>query len=202
MDYNDLSKEELIKILGDRDRDIVALHSKNHKLSRELCVDTLTGIPNNRFGINRLQDVYTNVNRNKESLIFCFIDIDDFKVINDTYGHREGDNAIVTVAKTISESIRKSDCVFRYAGDEFGVVFRNSSEEDIHIVLKCVQERLNRKSNQEGNYKIGISYGWCKYIGSLDSEISIEDIINEADEDMYKWKRLKKEIGGLCRNMK
>ena len=117
--------------------------------------------------------------------VIIFIDVDDFKKINDTYGHMVGDRILKELAKIIKESLRSSDTVYRYGGDEFVVVIDNSSYETAEKIAERIKKNVEDKITIESN-PISISYGIST------SPCDVESILKEADERMYRMKRRKK----------
>lgn len=92
--------------------------------------DSLTGMPNRRYFFERLEIEVQRSKRNNNSFVIMFIDIDKFKIINDTYGHNIGDAALVAVADRMRAASRQGDFMSRYGGDEFAVLMDASSIED------------------------------------------------------------------------
>jgi len=100
------------------------------ELYRELSyVDPLTGIYNRRFFDEALEAEIQKAIRNKRTLVLVMIDIDDFKVYNDTNGHQKGDTALVKMAQLFKSACRASDIVARYGGEEFTIIFPGAGQE-------------------------------------------------------------------------
>lgn len=152
--------------------------------NQEIYEDYLTGLYNRR----KLDIYLKNVIRELEEGEFIFvimIDVNDFKHINDTYGHIEGDNALKHMANILTESFRTEDFISRYAGDEFIVITKlqdENSKEEIISRLRRKVEKFN-ETNQT-HYDINISLGYDIYNPEL--KIKPNDFIRHIDKLMYK----------------
>ena len=104
-------------------------------------MDALTGLPNRLLFNDRLDTIIREATRNGECFAVLFVDLDRFKAINDTYGHAAGDQVLRTVTQRLCSSIRASDTVARYAGDEFTIVLRHIVKNDdvLRVAEKIVQ---------------------------------------------------------------
>ena len=96
---------------------------------QQAITDELTSLYNYRYFINILEREVYEAERYNKSLTVLIIDLDDLKIVNDTFGHPIGDQLLKSVAKIISASVRKSDIVARYGGDEFGVILPGTDKE-------------------------------------------------------------------------
>ena len=103
----------------------LALNERLHELGQMALIDKLTGIGNRRFADNTLDEKFGGLNRYNWPFGVVFCDIDNFKSVNDRYGHDAGDQALKMVAKTLAGSLRIVDSVFRWGGDEFLAVVTN-----------------------------------------------------------------------------
>lgn len=152
----------------------------------EIKKDGLTGLSTR----SQLEERMLYLTRKRHKFSVMMVDLNKFKKINDNYGHDEGDKALKTIANILEKSIRQSDLVYRYAGDEFILLLETESK----LTAKMVGERINNnlnKVNLSGNkpYKLSLSMGLAHYDGNLD--IDIYDLISLADKEMYKNKKLK-----------
>jgi diguanylate cyclase (GGDEF)-like protein len=130
--------------------------------------------------------------RKKYPLLLAYIDIDRFKYINDTFSHQEGDKVLKEAAKLFKSTLREVDSICRMGGDEFLLIFPDSSLNDAPLIrerLNTNLEKLNQKLNRP--YKIDFSIGLSHYNPS--NPLSMEELIKIADENMYKEKKKKKE---------
>lgn len=146
--------------------------------------DYLTGILNARGFKGRLSILFPLLRRNKQKYVIGFIDLDNFKKLNDSKGHAEGDKALKVVSKVIKECLRRSDLVGRFGGDEFLVFLGDSDLEHAKIAISKLKAELDG-SMQENGWPIGFSMGICSF-DSLKTET--EDAIELADSLMYEVK--------------
>jgi len=154
-------------------------------------IDTLTNIPNRRqFDQNMIRE-WNRARREKKPLSILMIDVDHFKIYNDTFGHQQGDVALQTVAGTITSSLkRKSDIPARWGGEEFSVLLPNTTEEGAIQVAEEI--RLNVESavipsaGGDSNFNVTISIG----VASMTPEKStdITNLILQADMALYQAK--------------
>lgn len=155
---------------------------EKEQLIEQSTIDKLTGLYNKRYFID-------NINNQKlatvDNLVLVFIDIDNFKQVNDNFGHLVGDDVIIAVAQMIKKTLRKDDKGIRYGGDEFLVVLENTSLEDAKLIADNIQKDVNDiKFDQCTNGciefpKITLSIG----LNGGDKEIN--SLIEKADKAMY-----------------
>lgn len=164
-------------------------------LDEKLNLDHLTGLYNRKYLDTYIKDIL-NLNRfngqgkNKRTFAALMLDIDSFKCINDTYGHVEGDNAIVTAANLLEMSVRKGDLVSRYGGDEFLIILDQCTKSTPARVIRRIEENLT-VLNAEGKlpYDIEFSIGY-KVFTDL-SGLTSEEIFSSIDGLMYADKHSK-----------
>ena len=135
------------------------------------------------------KEIYDIMIKNKEPLAIMMIDIDDFKNINDTYGHQFGDRVIQNIADVISKSIRKNDIIGRYGGEEFIVFFNGNSKKDYIAIserIRCNIENSPIENNLGEFIKVTCSIG-VVYKDVIKE--SLDDLINFADMALYKAKK-------------
>jgi diguanylate cyclase (GGDEF)-like protein/PAS domain S-box-containing protein len=150
--------------------------------------DSLTSIPN-RYLFNELMFfAMNNCLRKKCKMALLYIDLDQFKEINDTYGHEAGDAVIKETAKRLKSLFRSNDIVARLGGDEFVVgVFEYGKEEDIIIILEKVLQEIQKPIKYEDkNLKVTLSIGVSFYPQKTD--ISLQELLKQADFAMYQAK--------------
>lgn len=144
--------------------------------------DVLTKLNNRRFMIHTYPKLSAKANRNQEKLILYFIDVDNFKLINDTYGHDIGDQVLKHIAKVLVFHTRKKDMVVRWAGDEFLIFSPFSHESDKESTLSNIKNDLILTLN-DVTLTISISVGTATY--PTDAQ-KLDDLIHVADSNMYK----------------
>jgi diguanylate cyclase (GGDEF)-like protein len=121
-----------------------------------------------------------------------YLDVDNFKHINDTFGHKEGDKILKEAGKLFKSTLREVDIICRIGGDEFLLIFPDSSPNDAPLIRKRLSrnlEKLNQKLAKP--YKIDFSIGLSYYDPA--NPLSIDELIRIADENMYEEKKKKKE---------
>lgn len=153
--------------------------------------DALTGLYNRREGLAILENMLHISKRQNHPLIIAYIDIDNLKEVNDTYGHNEGDSLIKKVAELIQLYHRESDVLTRVGGDEFILILPDCSQTDASLVFKRIEDSITAYNGKnERAYDIHLSYGLAHYDGG---DIKLESLIQEADEAMYYVKEKKRE---------
>ena len=149
------------------------------------------------MGKDELTGLYTRVKliarlkfklKARESFSLIMTDINDFKYINDTYGHSEGDRALKKVADILVNSINVEDMVCRYGGDEF-LMLIECGEDIGEKIISRIESKL-AKHDKSFDYNINISYG-CEFVAET-SDVVIEDLLHRVDRKMYKNKQCTK----------
>jgi len=149
--------------------------------------DSLTGLFNRRYFSELLDIELKRARRYDSSISLLFIDIDDFKTVNDTYGHKYGDIVLVKFAKILKAEIRETDIVSRWGGEEFVILLH---EKDLNA-SGAVAERLRKTvENQSFKPPITISIG----VAVTDGNTSLEEIVCLADSALYKAKERKNKV--------
>lgn len=153
--------------------------------------DKLSGLYNRRYVEDRLPADIVKAALEKLPLSIIFIDIDNFKDINDTYGHAYGDKALIDFAISISQCIRPdSDWAARYGGDEFLICLTNTTEIEAYQIADEIRCKIPDLSISE-NEKVKISASLGVYTME-DSTLTAEELISFADKKMYKEKQQRK----------
>ena len=153
--------------------------------------DGLTGIPNYRFFIEKLEEEVRRSQRYKTPFTLLLLDLDNFKDVNDTYGHRHGDYVLKMVAERLQDGLRETDLLARYGGDEFVLLVMQTDVEGGRKVANQILERLRKPITTDSiEHIIKASIGMV----SFDSEQlrSTDDLIVGADNALYR----AKESGG------
>ncbi len=149
-------------------------------------VDRLTNVYNRQAFEIMIKEAIKENKRNKIEISLMILDIDEFKNINDTYGHIVGDKVIKKIAEILMNSIREIDNVFRWGGDEFVIVLKNCNLENAYKIgekIKTTIFEMELKEKSE-KIKISISAGVVQY-----KENETEDeVLKRADELLYKSK--------------
>ncbi len=161
-------------------------------LRRLSLTDELTGLYNRRGFLTLAEQQLRFAHRTNQDLLFIFVDLDGLKRINDTYGHPEGDRALVAMAQVLRETFRSSDIVSRIGGDEFAILAIDAYEGSSDIIAAALQENMSRyDSSHNLDYKLSASLGAVRV--DPENTRSVEDILAQADQELYAQKRIKKE---------
>ena len=171
-------------------RDISERKKAEESINELLKKDTLTECYNRRYGLELLEKRMKLCKRDKTPLLIGYLDIDDFKEINDTYGHQEGDKVLIETVNALNRCIRDIDILYRTGGDEFIIAFHNTTLENKTIIKKRIFEELNSLNEKNILKKnITLSIGFSQY--SPNSPKSLDELINTADQSMYLNKKKK-----------
>ncbi|HEY9031146.1 MAG TPA: diguanylate cyclase [Kangiella sp.] len=175
---------------------IVALEDQKHKATQLAERDPLTGLYNLRVLNNRLEHALQLSDRQPMQVYLLNIDLDDFKQINDRYGHAAGDVALQFVARCLLNVTRDSDTVCRVGGDEFLVLIDTVLEVHIDQVVKRIRRELEHDITfEDKTIKLKASIGVAEFNQATNQDISSDRMIRIADEAMYKekaWRKQKK----------
>lgn len=163
----------------------------NKEIQRELQLmayyDTLTGLPNRRLFLDRLERAVAQSYRIKDGFSLLFIDLDRFKNINDAYGHELGDGLLKVVAQRIREVVRESDTVARLGGDEFVAILHDCHDlESSMLVVEKLRQAVNEPIMLAG-HELNVSAAIGISFYPEDGE-TVSDIIRNADTAMYRAK--------------
>ncbi|GGD49154.1 GGDEF domain-containing protein [Malaciobacter pacificus] len=166
---------------------VYLIKNYNKKLEHLADYDMLTSLNNRRSFKSKLSRQISIHQRNKNSLSLVFIDIDDFKTINDNFGHEVGDKVLIRISNILKNSVRKSDLVARWGGEEFIIVFINSTLEDSIVSIEKIKGLIQSDYllTELAGSDITASFG----VTQLKEKDSIDSIINRADQAMYRSKR-------------
>jgi len=163
------------------------IHYSFEKVETQLYFDELTSVYNRTTGINRLMEEMARSKRHKQHLSVAMLDIDNFKSINDNYGHLAGDRVLNHIALQIKNLLRASDVVSRYGGEEFLIILPETDEIKAFMALERVRENIARRPVKIGNGKLNITVSIG--ITEVDINDSSTDAIQRADLALLKAKR-------------
>lgn len=164
-------------------------HRKSEELKRISITDSLTGLLNRRYFQERLAEEIERFKRHKLPFSLIIIDIDDFKRLNDTYGHLVGDEALVATARAIRKSIRAIDVAARYGGEEFTVILpqtpkRHAKTQALRIGHAVEQNLIH---SMDGDIlHLTVSLGVASFPDDADQ---LEDLLRRADQALFEAKR-------------
>ena len=168
--------------------------TERKKIEEELrklsLTDELTGLYNRRGFMTLAAQQIKIANRLKRELLLVSTDLDDLKVINDTMGHKEGDQALIDAASILQETFRSSDIIARIGGDEFVILQIRIPDDTLSASIDRLQETLGKHNLQSKKpYKLSLSLGSAVY-NPADAK-SLEQLLTEADVKMYEQKKSK-----------
>lgn len=165
--------------------DITDRRRAEEELRRLATIDTLTDVYNRRYGLVLLSQNLKLSKRNLTEMTICYIDVDDFKEINDTYGHQEGDKVLRLISTIFKQQLRDSDIICRIGGDEFLLIFPDCNIEEGQKLWDRIDLELDRL-NASGKYpyKLDISRGFAQYDPLAPK--SSDHLLFVADKEMYK----------------
>lgn len=146
--------------------------------------DQLTGVMNRRAFEEIVEYEILNLQRQNSPFSLAYLDLDNFKEVNDRYGHKKGDELLKAVVVCLKENLRRTDVVARIGGDEFTIFFPATEQSAVKLVMQKLMDQL-RSLNERNNWPTTISIG---VITSLDSNCALETTISLADKLMYEVK--------------
>ncbi len=171
-------------------RDITELKRLQDKLKHMAGHDLLTGLPNRSLFLEHLDQTIKEAKRNTEMFAVVFIDLDDFKYINDKYGHEAGDTVLKKIAHALTGVTRANDIVARLGGDEFVGLFELSHDADITVIREKIFGDLLSEVHCS-TYDITIHFSFGVSIYPTDGK-SVDTLMKKADQAMYLQKELNK----------
>ncbi|KUO77352.1 MAG: hypothetical protein APF81_18855 [Desulfosporosinus sp. BRH_c37] len=201
-------QKKLLKIqeelLESKVNELLELKEVNCHLESISSLDGLTGIPNRRTFDQFIETNWKNAIREQQPLSVIMADIDNFKLYNDNYGHLQGDDCLIHVAKSLVSCIKRpNDLVARYGGEEFIALLPNTDKEGASLVAetmrKCIEKLAMKHKQSKVAHCVTISLGVAVSIPQLFD--SIEDFIKIADNALYVAKhqgRNKVHMGTTC----
>lgn len=173
---------------------IRTLTRTNDALSKLSIIDEFTGLYNRRALYATGRAMYEQARQRGDPCAFIFLDMDGLKLINDTFGHKEGDEAILALSTILKGCFRENDLVVRYGGDEFVVLMVNIRESSLKGAFARITEQL-KAFNGSAIHPWTLSASWGQvFIEHADAERTFESIIEESDAKLYEEKRKKKEL--------
>jgi diguanylate cyclase (GGDEF)-like protein len=153
-------------------------------------IDALTGARNRKGLHEALASEIARHQRNGRTFCLAYIDCDDFKHVNDTRGHAEGDRVLRATATIANETLRRSDTIGRIGGDEFAIILPDTGQRDALIVVDKLQHKLHTVARRE-QWQINFSIGVAVFATAPDSALLA---MNFADRLMYAAKRIGKGV--------
>jgi two-component system cell cycle response regulator len=157
---------------------------KNAELEKMIITDGLTKLYNHQHLYDQLDNEVKKAKRYGRALSIIMFDIDDFKKVNDSYGHQVGDTVLVKIARELRESVRDVDMVGRYGGEEFLVILPETGLENAHLLADRIRQKISALKYGLDS-KITISGG----VAELREDDDVQDIVGSADKLLYRAKQ-------------
>ncbi len=181
----DLLDDPAVSALVLNSRDITDRRMLEDELRERALHDGLTGLPNRAHFLERAQQAINR--RDPRPLVVCFLDLDDFKMVNDTYGHGAGDELLREMSERLAECLRPEDVVARFGGDEFAILFEDTTLDEALSAVERIQTVTSRPVELAGasiaaHFSIGVA-------SSSGGQLTTDQILAEADVAMYAAKR-------------
>jgi len=179
-------RERLIQEISLLRGKVARLQERVEQLDQLAHLDSLINLPNRRGFMRELERLIARVDRYGINAAMLFVDLDGLKIINDTFGHRAGDGALIEVANLLAKGVRHSDIVARIGGDEFGILLEASDENDAHeTATRLVDQICGCEFAHDGEVlPLSVAIG----VGMIDALDTAETVMDRADEAMYRRK--------------
>ena len=167
--------------------DISAEHAQLDALAHDAYHDALTGLPNRRMLADRFQQAAAHARRSTQQLALALIDLNGFKKVNDTLGHRAGDELLQVIGHNLAQTMRAEDTVARIGGDEFAVLIHSGQcYESLQAVEARIRSAVARPAMVQGHaLRIGCSVGIALY---PTDGVEFDALVEQADKRMYERK--------------
>jgi diguanylate cyclase (GGDEF)-like protein len=179
-------RERLIEEISLLRAKVARLQERVEQLDQLAHQDSLINLPNRRGFMRELERLIGRVDRYGINAAMLFVDLDGLKMINDTFGHRAGDGALIQVANLLASGVRHSDVVARIGGDEFGILLESSDEDAAHeTATRLVNQISDCDFMHDGEpLPLSVAIG----VGMIDALDTPDAIMERADEAMYRRK--------------
>jgi len=175
-------------------RYVLARVDAESQIRKAAFYDELTGLPNRRLLIEKMTSAFERAKRRESEVNVLLIDLNDFKPVNDDFGHEAGDAVLAEVAQRLENAVRKTDTAARWGGDEFIVVLEDFKDRgNATMIAEKVMQHLEAPIEYGGNtFKVSGSFGMVFY---PEFALDVDEIISVADQAMYKAKKINKSTG-------
>lgn len=182
-----------IEIIEFRSRinSVLTIKEREEKLFQKSTIDSLTGVLNREAILQSLNIEFARWHRRREPFSIAMLDIDHFKNFNDRFGHQVGDAVLIEFCQFIQSHIRKSDILGRYGGEEFIIIFGDTSVGDALVVLQKILDEMNRTKFIKGIHTIHFSAGVADatQVKTGNTMGGVAELIGLADERLYAAKK-------------
>lgn len=179
-------REELEAEVSRLRSEVRQLEDRIAKLDLLAHQDWLMEVPNRRGFLRHLEILIGRVQRYNENASMLFVDVDGLKLINDTMGHRAGDQALIHVADLLGKGVRKDDCVARLGGDEFGILLSHADEAS---ALETAQRLIARVADTGFAWNgVALPLSIAVGVTAINAQDEAEAVMGRADAAMYRHK--------------
>jgi len=165
---------------------VARLQERVEQLDQLAHQDSLINLPNRRGFMRELERLISRVDRYGINAAMLFVDLDGLKMINDTFGHRAGDEALIQVAALLSKGVRHSDVVARIGGDEFGILLESSDDANAQETAARLIDQISASDFVHDGEALPLSVAIG--VGMIDALDTAEAVMERADEAMYRRK--------------
>ncbi len=173
-------------------KDITERKKMEQELEKLAHYDVLTGSYSRGYGFALLEQQIKTAKRKKTTILLLYLDLDNFKYINDTFGHDEGDKVLKETVELFKSTLREIDIICRMGGDEFLLIFPDNSLKEASLIRSRLQKNLSQLNKRiKKDYQIKFSMGFSEYLP--DKPETLDELINIADQRMYEEKKINKE---------
>lgn len=174
---------EIINLLIESFKNKITVQTEIERLKQEASIDGLTGISNRGDFERQIAKYVSNAKRYGRNLSVFLFDIDDFKKINDTYGHQTGDEVLKGITETVKNNIRSCDLIARYGGEEFAVLLPETSAEMAAELAERIRIRISETTVRAEGKSINATASFG--VAYLKPETEVHELIKKADENLY-----------------
>ncbi len=183
---DDTDGQQLVDEIARLRGQVAQLQQRVEQLDHLAHQDSLIDLPNRRGFLRELERLIARASRYGAKGAMLYVDVDGLKAINDSFGHRAGDEALIQVAGLLASGVRKSDVCARIGGDEFGILLENADEAVAHeTAARLVDQIAGCELMHEGNeLPLSVAIG----VGLIDGSDTAESVMTRADEEMYRRK--------------
>ena len=176
-----LAREEALAAQAGLQQANAKLHENESRIRELMLTDALTGVPNRRHLEDKMKEEFNRTNRSENALALVIADIDNFKTINDDFGHDAGDHVIKAFAKTLKETVRDYDFVARIGGEEFVILLPDTEREAAKRVVERCREQFAAIDFPNMDRKVTASFG----IAMSQKDETGHDCLKRADSALY-----------------
>ena len=173
---------EIVRLRGE----VATLQERVERLDELAHQDSLIELPNRRGFMRRLEEAIARVRRYDGSAAMLFVDLDGLKLINDSFGHKAGDEALRQVSRLLVGGVRRNDCVARIGGDEFAILLEQADESSAHDTASRLADAISGCDFIHDGDALPLSVAIGVAMVGPDDDAAI--VMERADEEMYKRK--------------